>query len=46
MTLPQDNKTILPKEYQLYLPTSEELVKEINEAKQIAEETKNEGDDL
>ena len=40
MTLPQDNKTILPKEYQIYLPTSEQLVKEVNEAKQIAEDTK------
>jgi len=40
MTLPQDNKTILPKEYQIYLPTSEQLAKEVNEAKQIAEETK------
>jgi hypothetical protein len=46
LLLSNDKETLLPKEYQLYLPTSEELVKEINEAKQIAEETKNEGDDL
>lgn len=32
-TLPQDNKTILASEYQLYLPTEEQLIKEINEVK-------------
>ena len=37
MTLPEDNKTILASEYKLYLPTSEQLVKEIEEVKQIAE---------
>ena len=34
MALPEDNKTILASEYQLYLPTTEQLVKEINEVKQ------------
>ena len=33
MTLPENNKTILSSEYQLYLPTSEELVKKVDEAK-------------
>ena len=33
MTLPEDNKTILASEYQLYLPTQEQLIKEINEVK-------------
>lgn len=37
MTLPEDNKTILASEYKLYLPTSEQLVKEIEEVKQITE---------
>jgi len=39
MALPENNNTILASEYQLYLPTSEELVKEINEVKQLAQET-------
>ena len=32
-TLPQDNKTILASEYQLYLPSEEQLIKEVNEIK-------------
>ena len=36
MTLPENNKTILSSEYQLYLPTSEELVKKVDEAKKSA----------
>ena len=32
-TLPQDNRTILASEYQLYLPTEEQLIKEVNEVK-------------
>ena len=32
-TLPQDNKTILASEYQLYLPSEEQLIKEVNEVK-------------
>lgn len=35
MTLPEDNKTILASEYKLYLPTTEQLVKEIDEVKQL-----------
>lgn len=37
MTLPEGNKTILASEYQLYLPTTEELVKEIDCVKKMAE---------
>lgn len=36
MTLPEGNKTILASEYKLYLPTTEQLVNEINEAKDFA----------
>ena len=36
MTLPENNKTVLASEYKLYLPTTEQLVKEINEVKEIA----------
>ena len=37
MALPEDNKTILASQYQLYLPTSEQLIKEINEVKLLAQ---------
>lgn len=37
MTLPDDNKTILASEYQLYLPTEEQLIKEIEEVKHLAQ---------
>ena len=40
MALPENNKTILASEYQLYLPTSEQLVKEIEEVKQLAKSQK------
>ena len=39
MTLPENNKTILSSEYQLYLPTSEELAKKVDEAKKSAHNT-------
>ena len=42
MTLPEDNKTILANEYKLYLPTTEELVKEIDAVKRLAERKKEE----
>ena len=42
MALPENNNTILASEYQLYLPTSEELVKEINEVTQLAQEIEEE----
>ena len=38
LTLPEDNKTILASKYQLYLPTTEQFIAEINEVKRIAEE--------
>lgn len=38
MSLPEGNKTILASKYQLYLPTSEQLAKEIDEVKQLAQE--------
>ncbi len=37
MTLPEDDHTILASKYQLYLPTSEQLIREINEIKQLAQ---------
>ena len=37
MTLPEGNKTILASEYQLYLPTQEQLIKEVNEVKRLAQ---------
>ena len=33
MTLPDDNKTILAREYQLYLPTQAQLINEVNSVK-------------
>jgi len=38
LALPEDNKTILASKYQLYLPTTEQLISEINEVKRMAEE--------
>ena len=38
MTLPEGNKTILANEYQLYLPTKSQLIKEINKVKVTIEE--------
>jgi hypothetical protein len=35
MTLPEDNKTILASEYKLYLPTSDQLIKEVDEVKKM-----------
>ena len=35
MTLPEDNKTILASEYQLCLPSKEELIKEIEDVKKL-----------
>jgi len=37
MTLPEDNKTILASKYQLCLPSKEELIKEIENAKKLVE---------
>lgn len=41
MTLPEDNTTIHASEYQFYLPTTEQLVKEVNEIKQLVDKEKN-----
>lgn len=38
--LPEDNKTILASEYKLYLPTTEQLVGELNEAKGLVKKVK------
>ena len=38
MTLPEDNQTILASQYQLYLPTQEQLKQEIDEVLRLAEE--------
>ncbi len=37
MTLPENNTTILASEYQLYLPTSEQFIREIEEVKHLLE---------
>ena len=41
MTLPEDNKTILASEYKLYLPTTEQLIKEVDTVKKLAKGKKN-----
>lgn len=40
LALPENNKTILASTYQLYLPTEEQLVKEINVVKELAKKEK------
>ena len=37
LALPEDNKTILASQYQLYLPTTEQLLKEIEEVKKMVQ---------
>ena len=37
MSLPEDNSTIHASEYNFYLPTTEQLIKEINEVKQLVD---------
>lgn len=36
LTLPEDNKTILASKYQLYLPTSDQLIEQINQVRRLA----------
>jgi len=36
LALPEDNKTILASKYQLYLPTSDQLIEQINQVKKLA----------
>ena len=38
MTLPEDSQNILASEYKLYLPSSEQLIEEINEVKKMAQQ--------
>ena len=40
LALPENNKTILASKYQLYLPTTEQLISEINEVKKLAKREK------
>ena len=42
MTLPEDNQSILASEYKLYLPSSEQLIEEINEVKKLAQKKEQE----
>lgn len=37
MTLPENNKTILASKYNLYMPTKEQLIEEINEVRRFAQ---------
>ena len=37
MALPEDNKTILASQYQLYLPSQIQLIEEVNNVKMLAE---------
>lgn len=41
LALPENNQTILASKYQLYLPTTEQLINEINEVKRTAEKSQN-----
>lgn len=42
VSLPENNKTILANEYQLYLPTQEQLIHAVDEAKQALQQSQNE----
>ena len=37
MALPEENKTILASQYQLYLPTTEQLINEVNEVRLLTQ---------
>jgi hypothetical protein len=41
-TLPENNTTILASEYQLYLPSAEQLIKEVNEVKEQMQQNQSE----
>ncbi|MDD6553033.1 MAG: PDDEXK nuclease domain-containing protein [Prevotellaceae bacterium] len=45
LTLPEDNKTILASKYQLYLPSKEQLIEQVNQVKALAEKLKENKDD-
>ena len=40
MSLPENNSTILASEYKLYLPSTEQLIKEVENAKQLVNRRK------
>ena len=42
LALPKDNKTILASKYQLYLPTEQQLIDEVNKIKQIVDKNRKE----
>lgn len=42
MSLPEDNKTILASKYELYLPSKEQLLEQINEVKEQAQHSNEE----
>lgn len=37
MSLPEDNKNILTSQYQLYLPSKEQLIEQVNEVQQTVQ---------
>lgn len=43
LALPKDNKTILASKYQLYLPTEQQLIDEVNKIKGIVDKNRKEG---
>ena len=45
LALPENNKTIYASKYELYLPTTEQLIHEINEAKRLAAENRSQIDE-
>ena len=46
LALPENNQTIYASKYELYLPTSEQLIHEINEAKRLVSLNKPEKEDI
>ncbi|MCI5815033.1 MAG: PDDEXK nuclease domain-containing protein [Bacteroidales bacterium] len=44
MTLPENNQSILASEYKLYLPSSEQLIKEIDQVKKLAKKIEKENE--
>ncbi|MCC8038435.1 MAG: PDDEXK nuclease domain-containing protein [Bacteroidales bacterium] len=45
MTLPLDNRTIFAAKYEMYLPSTEQLIKEVNQAKKMVAQKKDDGED-
>lgn len=42
LTLPKDNKTILASKYQLYLPTEQQLIDEVNKVRKLVIQSRKE----